>query len=354
MIKEPMYQYDKLSFLYAQLNLSADLKTDNEDFIVDEIMPVKMTGEGEHSWLNITKKGTNTDSVATQLAKFAGVKPVAVSYAGLKDRNAVTTQWFSVHLPGMAEPDWHQLISEDFTINKVIRHNRKLKRGALSGNRFKIRLRQLNGDESDWQQRLEQIAENGVPNYFGKQRFGHNMNNLSRALDLVNNNKIRRLKPHKRGIFLSAMRSWVFNEILSNRILEETFARAQQGDVLMLADSRACFAEDINTEIEARLAAHEIHLTAAMWGKGDSMASGSVEKLEQQVADKHSEFASSLEKAGMKQERRSMRLLPVNMEWQFEGDKSLVVSFELTKGSYATALLRELGAIEDKSLPAFK
>jgi tRNA pseudouridine13 synthase len=349
-----MYQYDKLSFLYPQLNLSADLKTNDEDFVVDEVMPVQMSGEGEHSWLNITKKSTNTDFVATQLAKHAGVKPVAVSYAGLKDRNAVTTQWFSVHLPGMAEPDWNELVSEDFKINKVIRHNRKLKRGALSANRFEIRLRQLQGEESDWQQRLEQIAENGVPNYFGKQRFGHNMNNLSRAFDLVEKNKLRRMKPHKRGIYLSAMRSWIFNEILSSRIHVGIFAQALQGDVMMLADSHACFSEAINADIEARLANKEIHLTAAMWGKGASMASDSISSMEQQVADKYSEFAGSLEKAGMKQERRSMRLLPVNMQWQFEADKNLIVSFELTKGSYATALLRELGDIRDKSLPEFK
>lgn len=349
-----MYQYDKLSFLYPQLNLSADLKTDNEDFVVDEVMPVQMSGEGEHSWLNITKKSTNTNFVATQLAKHAGVKPVAVSYAGLKDRNAVTTQWFSVHLPGVAEPEWSELISEDFKINKVIRHNRKLKRGALSGNRFEIKLRQFQGDESDWQQRLEQIAKNGVPNYFGKQRFGHNMNNLSRAFDLVEKNKLRRMKPHKRGIYLSAMRSWIFNEIVSHRILDNTFAQAQSGDVMMLADSHACFAEEITAEIESRLHNKELHITAAMWGKGASMATDSIEILEQQIADQYAQFADGLEKAGMKQERRAMRLLPAKMQWQFEDDKSLVINFELVKGSYATALLRELADIHDKSLPEFK
>lgn len=349
-----MNSYDKLSLLYPQLNLSADLKTNNEDFIVDEIMPVEMSGEGEHSWLNITKQGINTDFVATQLAKLAGVKSMAVSYAGLKDRNAVTTQWFSVHLPGIAEPEWEQFATDGFKINKVVRHNRKLKRGALSGNRFQLQLRELQGEESDWQQRLEQIAKNGVPNYFGKQRFGHQMNNLSRALDLIANNKLRRLKPHKRGIYLSAMRSWIFNEIVSERILANSFTNAQQGDVFMLAESNACFAEALNAEIETRLSQQEIHLTAAMWGKGDSMASAVTAELENNVAERNSEFAQGLEKAGMKQERRSMRLLPVNMNWQFGAGNSIAVSFELTKGSYATAVLRELAAIHDKSLPEFK
>ena len=349
-----MFQYDKLSFLYPQHNLSADLKTDNEDFIVDEIMPVQMSGEGEHSWLHITKKSTNTDMIATLLAKHAGVKPVAVSYAGLKDRHAVTTQWFSVHLPGMPDPVWDELESDELKINQVIRHNRKLKRGALSGNRFEIRLRQIKGDQSVWEQRLKEIAENGVPNYFGKQRFGHQMNNLNRALDLIEKNKLRRMKPHKRGIYLSAMRSWIFNTIVSQRISDKTFSQAQSGDVMMLADSHACFAEKMTAEIESRLDNKELHITAAMWGKGSSMVTDSVEVLEQQIADQYIQFADSLEKAGMKQERRAMRLLPAKMQWQFDVDKSLVIKFELVKGSYATALLRELADIRDKSLPEFK
>jgi len=349
-----MYQFDQLSLLYPSLNLSADLKTDNADFVVNEIMPVEVTGEGEHCWLNITKTGENTDAVATQLAKFAGVKPVAVSYAGLKDRNAITTQWFSVQLPGMPDPDWAQINSERLKINQVMRHNRKLKRGALSGNRFEIHLRELQGEQADWQNRLEQIADKGVPNYFGKQRFGHQMNNLSRASELIKNNKLRRLKPHKRGIYLSAMRSWLFNCMVSERLQAGNYGTALKGDVMMLANSNACFAEEINSELKARLADKELHLTAAMWGRGQSMASAEVAEFEQKIADENTEFASALERVGMKHERRSMRLLAVNMQWQFEADNSLIVSFELTKGSYATAVLRELGDIRDKSLPEFK
>jgi len=349
-----MYQFDHLSLLYPSLNLSADLKTDNADFVVNEIMPIEMTGEGEHCWINITKIDENTDAVATQLAKFAGVKPVAVSYAGLKDRNATTTQWFSVQLPGMPDPDWTQIDSENLKINQVVRHNRKLKRGALSANRFEIHLRRLQGEQTDWQRRLEQIADKGVPNYFGKQRFGHQMNNLARATELIKKNKLKRLKPHKRGIYLSAMRSWLFNCMVSERLQVGSYAKALKGDVMMLANSNACFAEEISQEVEARLAADELYITAAMWGRGQSMVSADVAELEQKIADENAVFAAALERAGMKQERRSMRLLPVNMRWRFEADNSLIVSFELTKGSYATAVLRELGDIRDKSLPEFK
>ena len=349
-----MYDYQTLAHLNPVLDLAADLKTQEDDFIVDEVMPVTLSGEGEHCWLNITKKGCNTDFVATELANFSKVKSGAVSYAGLKDRHAITTQWFSVHLPGKEAPDWQHLQHDEFVINEVQRHSRKLKRGALSANKFAICLRNLNGNEPEWDARLRSIAEHGVPNYFGLQRFGHQMNNLRRAADLIGNNKLRRLKPHKRGIYLSAMRSWIFNRIVSERIKQGTFTDPLAGDVFMLADSHACFVESINKVIEQRVFDKEIHMTAAMWGRGVTMATELVSELEQKIASEFFEFSDALEKAGMKQERRSMRLMPVNMQWQFEADNSLVVSFELTKGSYATAVLRELCKITDISLPVFK
>ncbi|MDH5391550.1 MAG: tRNA pseudouridine(13) synthase TruD [Gammaproteobacteria bacterium] len=344
-----MFDYDKLPLLHTQAPLSACLKTEYEDFQVDEIMPVECSGEGEHVWLKITKRGCNTEQVASALEKFAQVKQVAVSYAGLKDRYAVTTQWFSVQLPGQQGPDWQQLDNEAFRIEQICRHSRKLKRGTLKANRFKIRLRQLQGDQADWQRQLELIATKGVPNYFGLQRFGHAMGNLVRATDLLNNNKMRRLKPFKRGIYLSAMRSWLFNQMLGQRIADNTFHTAIAGDVYMLAASQACFQELSNALIEQRLSQADIHLTAAMWGRGQAMTADAAAQLEQQVAARHADFATALEKAGLIQERRAMRLMPEKMRWQFEADQCLNVEFELIKGSYATSVLRELCQIKDMS-----
>jgi len=344
-----MYDYEKLSYLNSASELKAALKTYNEDFIVDEVMPIVPDQSGEHNWVQVKKNGANTDYVAKQLAQFAGVKAGAVSFAGLKDRNAVTTQWFSLHLPGKENPDWQQCHSDEFEILQSSRHSRKLKRGALSGNRFQIRLRQCEGEEADWNKRLQLIAENGVPNYFGPQRFGQQMNNLFRASELVEKNKIQRLKPHKRGIYLSAMRSWIFNRIVSARIADNHFIQPQTGDVFMLANSHACFSEAITDELRQRLNDKELHLTAALWGRGESMAGEQVAELERSMSEETPAFMQSLEKAGMKQERRAMRLLPVNMQWQFSADNCLDVSFELTKGSYATVVLRELGDIVDVS-----
>lgn len=347
-----MFAFKDLSYLNSDPGLKSAIKSRCEDFIVEEMMQIELDGAGEHSWLHIRKTATNTEEVAKQLANFAAVNSKAVSYAGLKDKHAVTTQWFSVHLPGKPDPDWAQLENSQLDIIEIKRHSRKLKRGALKGNKFTLRLTECQGEKQNWLDRLQLISAHGVPNYFGPQRFGIQMNNLTRAGDLVEHNKLRRLKPHKRGIYLSAMRSWIFNRIVSQRIEQGSYFEPLTGDVFMLAESNACFAEAVSADIIERLKRREIHLTAALWGRGRSMASAAVEQLEAQVARETPLFVEAIEKAGMQQERRAMRLTPVNMQWQFKADNSLVVSFELIKGSYATAILRELGDITDASVQA--
>lgn len=180
------YQFNELAYADTKSEISGRLKAQNTDFKVDELMPVELSGEGEHLWLKIEKDGSNTDWVAQQLAKFAGLKSMAVSYAGMKDRHAVTTQWFSLHLPGMDDPDFSQLASDEFKILQQKRHDRKLKRGALSGNRFSIRIIELQGKLDSLDARLQQIKQQGVPNYFGEQRFGREMGNLFKAEKLFN------------------------------------------------------------------------------------------------------------------------------------------------------------------------
>ncbi len=171
--------------VYQSLNLSATLKSVAEDFVVEEFIPVEFSGEGEHCWLYIEKRDCNTDWVAQQLASYCGVKKMAVSYAGLKDRHALTSQWFSVQLPGLPTPEWEDFEQrfgadtkddargESVRVLQSCRHNRKLQRGALKSNKFKITLRGLS-DTSDvthelLAQRCQIIAQQGVPNYFGTQ-----------------------------------------------------------------------------------------------------------------------------------------------------------------------------------------
>ncbi len=170
-----------LPFAFGGPPLRARLRAQPEDFFVDEDLGFSPDGVGEHVFVRVEKRGANTDWVARQIARFAGVAPDTVSYAGLKDRHAVTRQTFSVAVPIKRELAWDTLASDEFQVLDARRHGRKLKRGALKRNRFRIVLRDVDGDREAAQARLAAIAAHGVPNYFGEQRFGRDGDNVARA-----------------------------------------------------------------------------------------------------------------------------------------------------------------------------
>lgn len=310
-----------------------------EDFIVDEISSVALTGEGEHVCLHIRKRGLNTEDVARQLAKLADVKRRDVSFAGLKDRHAVTSQWFSVYLPGAAEPDWQSLDSDDVQVLEVRRNARKLRRGTLAGNRFQITVREFDVDTRMLDTRLQDIAGQGVPNYFGSQRFGNGGSNLERALEMFAG---RRVKREQRSHYLSAVRSMLFNRVLSQRVSAGNWNKLLDGEVCMLAGSRGFFASDaVDAELQQRLLAQDIHSSGPLWGKGASPTQGEALDLEHAALSGLSDWCGGLEKAGLKMERRSLRLIVENLQWTYEG-KTLSLSFSLPAGCFATAVLREI------------
>lgn len=333
-----MTSFQELARVAGDIPTSGIIKSDTADFLVEEIMPVQPSGEGEHLWLHIRKTGNNTDWVARQLASWASVKPMDVGYAGLKDRHGVTSQWYSIHLPGKSDPDLAALKIEGVEVLQNKRHNRKLKRGTLAGNRFDITVRELKGDMSELESRLEAIRHQGVPNYFGEQRFGHSMSNLTAAERMFKGERVRQ---HERGLFLSAARSWIFNQVLNQRVRVNNWNTHLSGDVFMLDGRSACFADDHSPEIESRLAALSIHPTGPLWGRGTSMAQADCLMLENNVAQQFAEFCSGLETAGMDQERRSLRLRVNDLAWRIE-NAALHVSFALPAGSYATMVLREI------------
>ncbi|MCW9013940.1 MAG: tRNA pseudouridine(13) synthase TruD [Gammaproteobacteria bacterium] len=335
-----MYRFADLTKAYGESPIKGAIKSANDDFKVDEIMPVEPSGSGEHLWLHIEKNGANTDWVAKQLAQNAEVKAMAVSYAGLKDRHAVTRQWFSIHLPGRDDPDLSVIESDEIKILSSSRHDRKLKRGALSGNRFQLRVRNITGPIDQLEARLEQIAQQGVPNYFGEQRFGFDMANLARA-KIMFQGKMRRLKKTQRSIYLSAARSWIFNQLLSRRIQLHNWDTPIAGDVFMLAGKSACFADDGSSDIAARINAGEINVTGALWGEGESLAELECFKLEQEIADENDALAQGLCDARMKQERRALKLNVKNLRWQIERE-GVLLNFELPAGAYATMVMREI------------
>lgn len=310
-----------------------------EDFIVDEISSVELTGEGEHVCLHIRKRGLNTEDVARQLARLADVKRRDVSFAGLKDRHAVTSQWFSVYLPGVAEPDWQSLDSDDVQVLEVCRNARKLRRGTLAGNLFQITVREFDVDAEMLDARLQDIAQQGVPNYFGSQRFGRGGSNLEQALEMFAG---RRVKREQRSHYLSAVRSMLFNRVLSQRVSAGTWNQLLDGEVCMLAGSRGFFVIDkVDETLQQRLLAQDIHPSGPLWGKGELPSQYLAHDLETTVLSGFADWCKGLEKAGLKMERRSLRLIAEDLQWTY-ADKMLVLTFSLPAGCFATAVLREI------------
>jgi len=324
-----------------------------EDFVVEEVLGFEPDGEGEHVLIHIRKRNTNTDWLAKQLARFAGVKPMDVSYAGLKDRHAITTQWFSIGLAGKPEPDWKQIENDDIQVLHVARHRRKLRRGALKGNRFRLHVIKLSGDMSGLEERLQRVAKEGVPNYFGEQRFGFSYDNLRRA-DAMFRGEFREPDRHKRGLYLSAARSYLFNEVLSRRVTDGNWNLPLPGEALMLAGSHSFFvADEIDATILGRIEAWDIHPSGPLWGRGEMACRGDAKELEHQVLATHADWCAALEKAGLEQERRELRLPVQDLSWIIDAEQRvLTLSFMLDAGSYATTVLRELIAVQESGASA--
>ncbi len=322
---------------------SATLRTTPEDFIVEESPLAEPDGAGEHHYLWIQKRQANTEWVARQLAKFAGVSKVDVGYAGLKDRNAVTTQAFSVMVTGCEqEPDWSQLVLEGVKVLSVARHGRKLKKGMLAGNRFELCLRELDDPRQSIEKRLQQIQHSGVPNYFGPQRFGHDGNNLNDAAKMFRR-EIKVKDRQRRGLYLSAVRSYLFNLTLSERVREGNWNQIIDGDCVWSADDQrgTIFDSASETHQQSRQRG-ELIATGPLWGDGRLQCAGEALEIEQRLVEQDPLWLDGLKGARMDPMRRPLVLMPRGLQWRCEPDQQLWLSFELPVGAYATALIREL------------
>lgn len=320
-----------------------------EDFVVEETLGFDPEGQGEHSLLCIEKRGLNTADIVRGLSKLAAVPERDIGFCGLKDKHAVTRQWFSVGLAGRAEPDWRLLESDSIRVLQQHRHLRKLRRGVHRGNRFQLRLRELQGVREDLEQHLQRVKAAGVPNYFGEQRFGHAGGNLSGALAWLTGSAPTPRRQRK-SLYLSAARSFLFNQLLAARVGEQSWEAPQAGDVCILNGSRSFFTCDgSESDLQHRAAHADLHLGLPLWGRGKRAAATGVQVREDHCIQAWSALGLALEQKGVQLAYRPARLIADDFCWEFCDDGQLQLSFELVSGGFATAVLRELALYDDSN-----
>ena len=379
------------AFAYGGPVATAKIKAVPEDFFVDELLGFEPSGEGEHVFLHIEKRCLTTLAVRDKIAKLASCQSMDVGYSGLKDKWAVTRQWFSVYLPGGDSLDWHGLNWHSLNWNgsdrhstaepaandvnsqtanaayikvlTVCRHSKKLRRGTHKANAFRLVISSLTVNDNNADTLYDRLAlkinalcEQGVPNYFGEQRFGKN--NLSKARTLFAANK--RMPREQRSLCLSAARSYLFNRVLDARITAGNWSSYIDGDVLMLDGSRSRFVldgdsqsgdnadnaidkdkEQMSAELERRLAQGDIHISGPMCGRGCSGVTLAAEQLEAAAIADELPLVEGLDRQGVDVARRPLRFFPKQLDWSLDSEKCHL-SFVLPTGSYATVLVREL------------
>jgi tRNA pseudouridine13 synthase len=316
------------------------LRAAPEDFIVREWLGFEADGEGEHWLLTVRKRDANTHWVAKQIARLAQLPPREVGYAGLKDRHALCEQAFTVPVRS-AMASWDGVAGEGFEVVQARRHRRKLKPGALQGNDFILLVRAFTGNPALLDARMRDSAARGVPNYFGAQRFGIDGSNLRRAHEWFSGAGEPR-EHLQRSLALSAARAAIFNAVLAARVRAGTWDQLQCGDVANLDGSQSVFAvPELDATLHARCEQFDIHPTGPLAGKGPTKVQGAAAMLEADIGSEHQLLLDGLCRAGVEQQRRALRVRPLQLAWQLEGER-LQVSFRLRRGAYATAVLHEI------------
>lgn len=331
---------------YSDTLATACLKAQPEDFCVEEILGFEPEGEGEHVYIWVEKKGLNTSQVIADLSKQLDIARKNIGYSGLKDKQAFTGQWLSFVWP--IKQELPEINGQSWQVLKTKRHLRKLKRGVHKGNQFTLHLTNVGGEKDALDARLQTIAKQGFPNYFGLQRFGFDGSNISKAERLFLGEI--KLKPAQKSMLYSAARSYLFNQYLSNRIEQGLWDKTIAGDVYMLDGSHSVFNQSPDETIITRLEQGDIHCSGVLHGKGDAFGE-QAQQLWQNVLDDNTLLAEGLVKANCSTHYRALRAVPKDLQWQWLKDdvdnQSLELKFFLPAGVYATALLHELVNIEE-------
>lgn len=312
-----------------------------EDFLVDEVPAYLPSGKGVHLYVHFEKRDLTTPAAVSALGRALAVPASRCSYAGLKDRHAVTRQWASFE---GADPD--RLRNVDIPNLNVLEHGlhtNKLKTGHLRANKFRIRVRNPAGDAGVAENLLSHLAATGCPNYYGEQRFGRDGDNAEAAFAFVSGAQRPPRDRFQRKLLFSAFQSALFNSWLADRVQRGELAQAIGGDLMRKEDTGGLFtSEDLN-DLQARTAQFAISATGPMFGA--DMRSPVAEALarEQELlatAGVSYDMLVTHKKLGSGT-RRVCRIRPEHWSVDQEGS-DLVIAFTLPRGSYATVVMREL------------
>jgi tRNA pseudouridine13 synthase len=326
--------------VYGTPKATASFKLTPEDFQVNEYFSGQFSGEGEHIILRIEKRGLTTEEVIKSLARLINKPVKLISYAGLKDRQALTTQWLSIHAPGEEIPGISQLEAPGWRVMECTRHHKKLRPGYLTGNHFVMKLRDLS-DTDDLLHRIEQMKRTGIPNYFGEQRFGREGGNLIKAEEmLVQKRKVK--DRFLKGMYCSAARSWLYNLILSMRVQDATWNVPIPGDVMQLSGTNSIFVIDrVDEQLLKRVAEKDISPASPLPGKGKNMVKDQALTIISGIYTTWDSWIAGLEQFGVEEAWRSNILHIENLSCLIK-ERTAELSFTLPAGSYATSVLREL------------
>ena len=358
--------------LYALTHapINAYFSKNSDDFVVREIPLYAFSGQGEHLIIEICKKDMTTQEALHALSEISGVKMRDFGYAGLKDKQGMTTQFIS--MPRKFESMLANFNHEKMKILSLAAHDNKLRIGHLKGNSFFIRLKKVMPSEAaKLEQAVRNIDEAGYPNYFGYQRFGKFGDNAETGLELLKNGTINGKKsknPKLNDFLISAYQSDLFNRWLSKRVEISKFAQdfslgelAQiypylggenlknlksqkrffkliEGEVLGHYPHGKCFlCEDLDAE-GARFDARDITSCGLIAGAKAYESQGAARAVEDQIFAQANEY-----KAKMTGSRRFAWCYLEDASYKYNEEKAhFTINFTLQKGSYATVVLEEI------------
>jgi len=312
-----------------------------EDFRVEEVPAYAPEGRGHHLFVRFEKTALTTPEAVRRIASALGVDPGEAGWAGLKDRNAVTTQWAS-----FAGADAQVALSatvEGIRVLDAVPHGNKLRTGHLKANRFEVRIAGAAPGFDVARTILDRLERSGMPNYFGEQRFGHQGRNIGDARRwLIAGGRAPRGR-FERKLLVSVLQAMLFNDVLANRMRDGLFETAVAGDLLRKEETGGLFVTADLDEAQSRTVAWEVSPTGPMFG--DKMRWPEAEALarEEAVLSRWELQKTDLRRFAKYGEgtRRVLRVRPAEVDLTREQD-ALRLRFVLPKGAFATMVLREL------------